>query len=777
MSPSPLPTVTRLALALVPAFLALGAAAGQAAAPGPGGDPAAMPAPATSPGELVCRGAGYSARFDARGLHFSADVPSELPLGLEFELLGARLGDQPLPCDTRVEPVGVGARVAFDRGACIEWYEALGAGLEQSFEFKLLPRAAGDLVVTGRLRSALPGVAHGGGLYFGPPAGPGISVGAVTGIDALGRTVAGSMALQGELLELRLPAEFIAAAALPLILDPLIGPSTEGPDTNQLGSPDVAYDEGADEYLLVYEKSTAFNNRDILGQRVNGSGQLLGPEIAISNSTTPLLRGSPRVVNVDAENQFVVAWEQVLPGGGSELAVRLVAVGSGSLSPVQVVQRPPGDVDVDMDLGGSSTNFIGFGNCSAVIVFQRIQNGLATVRFARIHVQSGFGAALTIEPSAFLEAPSTELLYTTPTITKSRDQNDHYCVVYQVRSIATPNGPNQLRARLLGADGDLEPVLTLPQVALDMTRPQVDGGRPLSGGSSRWVVAFEQRQSPASVTAAIGAMELSPTGSALSPTLVASGATQLTSYLDSHHNPTVAFTGQKFHLAAMGRIQLVAPNGLEFSARLFERDAQPGPWVQYVGPQETSIVPSVPSIYVPNLALVSQWSADSEPSADKDGGLLIWVGKADPGGPALDPKLEFSLFQSSQEKGTAEVLGGGCTGGGTPLLSGPPTLGTQNYKLELAGVNQFVSAVLLNLDFTGGATFTCGSCTSLLPDLTLLAIPANTRASLLLNLPSNLALVGTQLHLNWFSIGYPSTLCPLYTNVVSSPILRLTLGQ
>lgn len=765
MSPRATPTARRLliAAALLPVVLASGAGSGLSQSQWAGHAP--------NP-ELVTRGTDYSARFDARGLRFSAELPSEFPLSLEFELLGARLGEQPIEFEAQVGPAAVGARIAYKRGPFTEWYEPQGAGLEQSFEFEALPEGAGDLVVTGRLRSALPGVTDGAGLYFGFPAGPGISLGAVTGIDAAGRSVAGSLALTGDLLELRLPADFVATAALPLILDPLIGAATEGPEANQLGSPDVAYDENADEYLLVYENSTAFNNRDILGQRVSSSGQLLGPQINISNSTTPLLRGSPRVANVDALNQFVVAWEQSVPSGGSEIAVRVVGVGGANLSSVQVIQRPSGAIDGDMDLGGSSTNTIGFGECEAMIVFQRIQNGLATLLYTQVHIQSTFGITLNLDPPELLD--NSGLYPAAPSISKTRDLDDHYCVVYQVRSSADPDQPHSLYARLLAADGDLEALLVLPQVAADLTRPQVDGGQPLAGGSSRWVVAFEQRQIAVTGALALGAMELTRTGSVGNPMLVASGETQLTPYGSNHFRPAVAFTGQKFHVAAMGRIQLVGSNSLEFSVRLFERNAQPGPWVQYIGPAESSIVPNGS---VPNLALASQWSADSEPSADKDGGLLLWVGKADPIVVAIDPQLEFSLFQSSLEKGTAEVLGGGCTGGGTPLLSGPPTLGTLNYKLELAGINPAVSAVLLNLDFTGGATFACNSCTSLLPDLTLLAIPTNNRAALLLNLPNNSAFIGTQLHLNWFSIGHPVTLCPLFPNVVSSPILRLTFGQ
>lgn len=761
------PNSPRLRVTLVELVLALGVGSGLCAAATP---------PSFAPSqELVARGPDYRAHFDAHGLRFVAELPSELPLNLEFELLGARLGEVPIAFDARVEPAAVGSRIAFERGPFTEWYEPQDAGIEQSFEFEALPAGVGDLVVSGRLRSALPGVTDGAGLYFGFPAGPGISIGAVTGIDAAGRSVAGSLSLTGDLLELRLPADFVASAELPLILDPLIGAASDGPDANQLGSPDVAYDEGADEYLLVYERSLGISGgRGIYGQRVSSTGQLLGAVIDISAPNTPLLRGAPRVANVDAHNQFVVAWEQEVPNGGWEIVVRLVEVGTANLSSVQVIQRSTGDVDRDMDLGGSSTNFIGFGECSAMVVFQRVANGLATVKFARIHVQSTFGTTFTIDPSEYLDNPSPGLFAAAPTISKTRDHNDYYCVVYQARSTATPSEPNHLRARLLGADGDLEPLLTLPQVAADLTMPQVDGGRPLEGGSSRWVVAFEQRDVPVNGAVAIGVMELTPAGTVLNPTLVPSGETQLTAFGSNHFRPAVSFTGQKFHLAAMGRIQLVGSNSLEFSVRTFERDAQPGAWVQYIGPPETIIVPSA---YVPNLALASQWSADSEPSADKDRGLLLWVGKAEPVGVQVDPKLEFSLFQSSLEAGTAEVLGGGCAGGGTPLLSGPPTLGTFGYQLELAGINQFVSAVLLNLDFTGGATFTCNSCVSLLPDLTVLAVPNNKRATIALNLPTTPSLAGTQIHLNWFSLGYPVTLCPLFPNVVSSPILRLTFGQ
>jgi hypothetical protein len=730
------------------------------------------PSPGQVPAELVMSGCDYNARFDSGGLCFSAEGPQGLPLVLRFELDEVRLGELAIGFERGVEPRWIGERIGFQRGCLTEWYEPQAGGVEQSFEFLGLPDGAGDLLVAGRLLTDLPSVPVDQGLFFGWASGAGISVGAVTGIDADGNTTAGSLTLVGRRLEMRLPADFVAAARFPLLLDPLIGVSADGPQANQLGSPDVAHDEGADEYLMVFDRSTGLGNRSIFGQRVSGSGQLLGAAFDISNSPALLLRRAPRVANVDANNQFVVAWEQPTSDGGSEIAVRLVAVGSGALSTVKTVSRPAAAADGSPDIGGSSTNFIGFGQCAAMIVFGRSQGGLTSACSCRVQIQQPFGTELTLETPELLD--NSGLVCDQPSISKTRDVSDRYCVVYEARTGLTAAEPSQLRAVLLGGDGDLGQTLTLPQSATDLTLPQVDGGRPLGGGPSRWMVVFEQRQVPVNGLQAPAALELTSAGSALNPSLLPGAVTQLAAYGSNLFHPSVAFTGQRFHVAAQGRVQLVGSALLEFSVRLFERSAEGGPWVQYSGPAETSLVPLGS---VPNLALVSQWSGDSEPSAAKDQGLLIWVGKVEQPGTAVEPQIEFSLFQASGEAGTAEVLGGGCVGGGVPLLSGPPTLGTIGFEFELAGINQFVSAVLLNLEFSGGATFTCNTCVSLFPDLLIAATPVDNRAKLSLNLPTSPSLVGYAVHCNWFSIGYPSTLCPLYPGLVSSPILRLTFGQ
>jgi hypothetical protein len=87
----------------------------------------------------------------------------------------------------RVEIAGRTAVLA--RSATIrERYEARAEGLEQSFEFLAAPGGRGDLIVRGRISTELGAErCADGSLRFGLPGVGGVSVGTVTGIDALGR--------------------------------------------------------------------------------------------------------------------------------------------------------------------------------------------------------------------------------------------------------------------------------------------------------------------------------------------------------------------------------------------------------------------------------------------------------------------------------------------------------------------------------------------------------------------------------------------------------------
>jgi hypothetical protein len=80
-----------------------------------------------------------------------------------------------------------------------------------------------------------------------------------------------------------------------------------GPDTVP-GLPAVTYNSTSNEYLVAWlENRNGGSNYDIYGQRVSGSGALLGSDIPIS--TAPGNQYYPEVAYDNADNEYLVVWQ------------------------------------------------------------------------------------------------------------------------------------------------------------------------------------------------------------------------------------------------------------------------------------------------------------------------------------------------------------------------------------------------------------------------------------------------------------------------------------
>ncbi|MEM7203222.1 MAG: hypothetical protein AAF628_23370 [Planctomycetota bacterium] len=173
---------------------------------------------------LMGTGPGYSLRCDAEGLRLA--TTTEAPGSLAWRTASIGRGAQ-YAVATVAPRVTAPGRVEFLRGSVTERYQLRIDGVEQSYVFTELPPGAGDLVVrlewTTDLAASVADRDVPSLTFAGRDAT--LSIGAVTGIDANGRRGAGWMRYVNGTLELVLPDDFVEDAALPLVLDPLIGPT------------------------------------------------------------------------------------------------------------------------------------------------------------------------------------------------------------------------------------------------------------------------------------------------------------------------------------------------------------------------------------------------------------------------------------------------------------------------------------------------------------------------------------------------------------------------
>jgi hypothetical protein len=369
----------------------------------------------------VVRGIGPVYRVAVAGGRFEftpalgASAPSALPLGLTLGAVGRGVSRTPVP-PPESPPHAEGHAIAIAHPGFVEHYELRPDGVEQSFTFARLPDGDGDLWVELRIDTPLPEPRESdGGLEFVVPGLGGVRVGGVIGIDARGARVAGSLRVVDDVLELRLPASFVARAALPLVLDPLIGAIITLASGNEETSPAVAT-LGA-RHLVVWQRRFAGGDSDIRAQMVIG-GALTGSAILVRVGST-WNSIAPAVAVNRQRNRFVVAWAE-RPSSGSTFQIVAASVDiNGSVgTPTQVVAST--DTFGTPGLGGDLHDL----GDAVVIVFHNQTQGRMEV------------ARLTIGATGSLSASGRRVLggsglFAAPAIAPDGGADGRYLIAWQ----------------------------------------------------------------------------------------------------------------------------------------------------------------------------------------------------------------------------------------------------------------------------------------------------------------------------------------------------------
>ena len=253
-------------------------------------------------GELWGGGPRYKVRFDAGGIVFTPALgraaPRNFPLALQADsmrrgttlLWSAASGPAATPQSqgTAVSQANT-IRYALQPGLT-ERFDVERDGLEQSFVLDAPPPGVGDLIVRLSVQSELQPIADGEGLRFDSGGFGGVRYGGVTGIDADGRRATGSVrvlptagASQAieqvieQVIELSLPADFVATARYPLVVDPVISPFfplIADPNYEEAW-PDMAYERTSQRYFAVWEQIYSLADFDIRGQMLDASGEIV----------------------------------------------------------------------------------------------------------------------------------------------------------------------------------------------------------------------------------------------------------------------------------------------------------------------------------------------------------------------------------------------------------------------------------------------------------------------------------------------------------------------
>lgn len=298
--------------------------------------------------------------------------PRNLPV--RWTTLHVRVGGEVVAVGGAEQPFVANAhRVVYRHGAFDEVYDVRDDGVEQSFVFARPLGGAGDLVVTGLVATELTcadAQPASQPLVFFDDAGDAIvRYGEACVFDAVGRRAAVTTARDGERVELRIAADFLARATYPIRLDPLISRVELDSDVAPVVDLDVivAPDAGAPKLLVVYTRAFAGNDVDAFAFVAGTDFTDPTPVFADVNATWSTKRGRASYAGDAQRWAMVFERELFAPTTSSVIACFHdrddVTLNSGVTT---TLSKPVGTTARNPDVGGRRPG----GGANVLVVYQ-----------------------------------------------------------------------------------------------------------------------------------------------------------------------------------------------------------------------------------------------------------------------------------------------------------------------------------------------------------------------------------------------------------------------
>jgi hypothetical protein len=436
-------------------------------------------------GELIGAGDDYKVRFDAHGFEltpaFGARAPRNFPL--RWRTLEIARGEIVHTVEP-VAPTSAELRVSYARGTIEERYDLAARSLEQSFVFHERPAGQGDLVVRGELATELAVSTHGAGLRFELPGVGHFDMGGVTGIDARGARAEGALRWRDGLVELALPQEFVERAALPFVLDPVLGGLVVLGVPQNLTDTDPAIAEvgSTGRYLAVWTRVFSASDYDIHGQRLDVFPSvplaLIGPRLLIEVSTA--FEHEPRVVGLSGPDAYLVAYARnsLTQTRTTEIVARTVEAQTGNVSARATIASRSG-VALRMPQLSLSSRF-----ATALCCWQ--SSSPAALQATLVQVDPALAITLPGALHTFADTSQVSTPATRPRLSQSDGGVGRYAVVFERRFGGGANP--DVRFQLLDADG----APLLPEYGSLDASAAIDEAPEVDGDGLTWVVAWQR---------------------------------------------------------------------------------------------------------------------------------------------------------------------------------------------------------------------------------------------------------------------------------------------
>ncbi len=673
----------------------------------------------------------YKAILSAQGVDYTPMLgeraPHNLPLHLSTRTI--RRGNNLLHEAMPVVPHMQDLRVSYERGACTETYDVTPRGLKQSFVFAAPLGGDGDLVVRCDWASELTPAQRGAGaVEFTWPEIGGVRIDTVVGVDAAGRRCDGVVRLAGGALEFVLPDAFVDAATYPLVLDPLVGSQFAVSVVNTQQS-DVAYMPVAvsGESLFVFQSRASTVDYDVVAQRRNSAGSLVGGLVVIDNSA--LVTRRPRVAGVAANGRWLVVWQSATSiFGPYDIRCCAVDAGTGAVSAFVNITTTATN-EFDAAVGGEATT----ADDEAIVTWCTDTDLVACqVTLAASGLPFVFDVTTIGTGSTFRQ----------PAIAKMCDSTGRTLIVWEELG--------EIRGRYVSRD------LTLYGPGLLLSGATAGCGQPsCDGAADSYLVCWSQPEAPAASARDIACARVS--GSTLGLTVTVPGVPVANLAARDEFEPDVALVGLRYALVFTRKTASITNKVI----------------VAAISPDCTTC-----GVIQQNLG-----STGLRHGSPRISSRYVSISSSDDALISYTESLDTPPFSSSIVGQRYELLGagtaptnllGGCALGGTNTTTGGAfVIGNPNFAFRVTGADP-AALLFLNLGLPSGGLI-CGSCTYTNPVALELKTNVGGTANSVFALPCDPVLVNFQMESQWLSFGTAFTPCPLLGGVSASNRLLFTM--
>ena len=396
-------------------------------------------------GRIWARGRTYKASFGADGFSYipflGSDAPKNYPV--TFVLDAVMLGGEALESTQPDYASNRAETVTLDHGQFQEVYHLETDQVEQTFVFESLP-ATGELLVRMNVATELDQRTDGAGFAFANERGE-VRYGAAIAVDADGVTLDLAQRWTGDGIEIIVPEAFVASAAFPLVVDPVVSTFGLTSDNRDQIDVDTAFDSQNNTYQVVFSEAHSATDNDVITYFYNASLGIVTLPASIDISSEHW--SVPKTASAYFDTSFLCAANVGTDPATSRVRGRVRHAATGHQIP-QFDIGPVGSGRCDVGgLGaGASSNF------DFLVVYERLDLATQDVDIAARSV----GADGTLSGGPFVIAGDPDNSETRPAISKSSGRStaaatDHRYLIAWQREVASGN--NDIWARVVRNSG------------------------------------------------------------------------------------------------------------------------------------------------------------------------------------------------------------------------------------------------------------------------------------------------------------------------------------